>query len=92
MRGYGREEGAQHSSSAHRHIGTSVALAATAGIAPASASGGHSGGKPAIRVIAKGLDNPRGLAYDAGHLYVAEAGRGGKKCLGEGPRARPASA
>ena len=30
------------------------------------------------KVIAKGLDNPRGLAFDpAGDLYVAEAGRGG---------------
>jgi hypothetical protein len=29
-------------------------------------------------VIAKGLDNPRGLAFDpSGDLYVAEAGRGG---------------
>ncbi|MCX5248424.1 ScyD/ScyE family protein [Streptomyces sp. NBC_00201] len=83
----------QHSSSAHRHIGTSahrhigasVALAATAGIAPASASGGHFDGKPVIRVIAKGLDHPRRLSYDHGRLYVAEAGRGGKMCLGEGP-------
>jgi len=66
-------------------IGTSVALAATAGIAPASAAGGHSGGRPVIRVIAKGLDNPRQLSYDHGRLYVAEAGRGGRKCLGQGP-------
>ncbi len=30
------------------------------------------------KVIAKGLDNPRGLAFDpSGDLYVAEAGRGG---------------
>ncbi|MFF4502373.1 ScyD/ScyE family protein [Streptomyces sp. NPDC001401] len=66
-------------------MGTSAALAATAGIAPASATGGHSGGRPVIRVIATGLDNPRQLSYDNGHLYVAEAGRGGKKCLGQGP-------
>ncbi|MGW2381409.1 ScyD/ScyE family protein [Streptomyces sp. NPDC001658] len=71
-----------------------VTLAATAGIAPASASGEHadavggSGGagrKPVVRVIANGLDNPRQLSYDHGWLYVAEAGRGGKKCVGQGP-------
>ncbi|MBE8474387.1 ScyD/ScyE family protein [Streptomyces justiciae] len=66
-------------------VATGVALAATAGIAPATASGGHSGGKPVVRVIATGLDNPRQLSYDDGHVYVAEAGRGGKKCIGEGP-------
>ncbi|MHC3468306.1 ScyD/ScyE family protein [Streptomyces sp. 7R007] len=66
-------------------VGTSVALAATAGIAPASAAGAHGGGKPVVRVIATGLDNPRQLSYDNGHLYVAEAGRGGRKCLGQGP-------
>ncbi|MER5751655.1 ScyD/ScyE family protein [Streptomyces sp. NPDC002088] len=68
-------------------VGTSVALAVTAGIAPASAAGatgGHAGAKPVIRVIAKGLDNPRQLSYDDGHVYVAEAGRGGKKCVGAG--------
>ncbi|PWI17555.1 hypothetical protein DI272_27865 [Streptomyces sp. Act143] len=66
-------------------VATGVALAATAGIAPATASGGHSGGKPVVRVIATGLDNPRQLSYDDGHVYVAEAGRGGKKCIGAGP-------
>ncbi|WP_367321265.1 ScyD/ScyE family protein [Streptomyces sp. HUAS ZL42] len=66
-------------------VATGVALAATAGIAPAGATGGHSGGKPEIRVIVKGLDNPRQISYDNGHLYVAEAGRGGKRCIGEGP-------
>ncbi|MFI9763177.1 ScyD/ScyE family protein [Streptomyces sp. NPDC051963] len=69
-------------------IATGVALTATAGIAPASADAGHDGrtaGKPVVRVIATGLDNPRQLSYDHGRLYVAEAGRGGKKCIGEGP-------
>ncbi|WP_406169272.1 hypothetical protein OIE52_31375 [Streptomyces canus] len=58
-------------------VATSVALAAAAGIAPATATAGHGGGKPVIRVIAKGLDNPRQLSCDDGHPYVAEAGRGG---------------
>ena len=66
-------------------VATSVALAATAGIAPAAATAGHGQGKPVIRVIAKGLDNPRQLSYDDGHVYVAEAGRGGRKCVGAGP-------
>jgi hypothetical protein len=66
-------------------VATGVALAATAGIAPATASGGQGGAEPVVRVIASGLDNPRQLSYDDGRLYVAEAGRGGKKCIGEGP-------
>jgi len=66
-------------------VATGVALAATGAVAPASATGGHTAGKPVVRVIATGLDNPRQLSYDNGQLYVAEAGRGGKKCLGGGP-------
>lgn len=71
-----------------------VTLAATVGIAPATATGGHAdavggaagvGKKPVVRVIAAGLDNPRQLSYDHGRVYVAEAGRGGKKCVGQGP-------
>ncbi|WAZ23600.1 ScyD/ScyE family protein [Streptomyces cinnabarinus] len=65
-------------------VATGVALAATVGVAPAGASGGGDG-RPVVRVIASGLDNPRQLSYDEGRLYVAEAGRGGKKCIGEGP-------
>ncbi len=34
-----------------------------------------------VEVVARGLDNPRGLAFGArGELYVAEAGRGGPAC------------
>jgi hypothetical protein len=34
--------------------------------------------RPAVSVVARGLDNPRGLAFGPnGDLYVAEAGRGG---------------
>jgi hypothetical protein len=46
-------------------------LTAAAVAAPANA-------QPAFEVVASGLDNPRGLAFAPdGHLYVAEAGRGG---------------
>lgn len=35
-------------------------------------------GRPPVEIVARGLDNPRGLAFgDRGELYVAEAGRGG---------------
>ncbi|MEV0217861.1 ScyD/ScyE family protein [Streptomyces sp. NPDC050704] len=62
---------------------TGVALAVTAGVAPASSASG-SGGKPVVRVIATGLDNPRQLSYGNGRVYVAEAGRGGRTCTGGG--------
>jgi hypothetical protein len=42
---------------------------------PANLAGGHSAG---FRVVADGLDNPRGLTFGPkGALFVAEAGRGG---------------
>ena len=37
-------------------------------------------------VVARNLDNPRGLAFGPhGELYVTEAGHGGDLCLGSGP-------
>ena len=43
-----------------------------------------------LEVIASGLDNPRQLSFGSkGHLYVAEAGRGGSgPCVG-GPEGGP---
>ena len=39
-----------------------------------------------VTSVAKGLDNPRAVAFDAdGHLFVAEAGHGGGECLKGGP-------
>ncbi len=39
-----------------------------------------------VTVVARNLDNPRGLAFGPhGDLYIAEAGHGGSVCLGSGP-------
>src|SRR5438105_1061442 len=36
--------------------------------------------------VARGFDNPRGLVFgEDGQLYVAEAGKGGPKCVSGGP-------
>lgn len=60
-----------------------LALAGTALALPAQASGGSSG---TVTVVARNLDNPRGLAFSPrGDLYIAEAGHGGTLCLGDGP-------
>ena len=50
--------------------------ATTAGAAP----------KATVTTVASGFDNPRGLAFgEDGRLYVAEAGKGGPKCVPGGP-------
>ena len=41
---------------------------------------GATGKAPKVTVVAKGLDNPRGLAFANGRLYVAEAGTAGSDC------------
>jgi hypothetical protein len=42
--------------------------------------------KPSFTTVASGFDNPRGIAIgEDGRLYVAEAGRGGTKCVSGGP-------
>jgi hypothetical protein len=39
-----------------------------------------------LTTVARGFDNPRGLAFgEHGQLYVAEAGKGGPKCVSGGP-------
>lgn len=35
---------------------------------------------PRVSVVVSGLDNPRGVTFADGHLYVAEAGTGGSDC------------
>jgi glucose/arabinose dehydrogenase len=55
---------------------TTVALAAAASLALAGPA--HA----ATTVVAKGLDNPRGLALAPdGTLYIAQAGKAGKTCI-----------
>ena len=45
-----------------------------------------SAAEPTVEVVAQGLDNPRGMAIGPdGHLYVAEAGRGGDLICTPGP-------
>jgi hypothetical protein len=57
-------------------LGITVAtIAASGAVEPVSAA---SPKRPAFAIVASGLDNPRQLSFDKrGHLYVAEAGRGG---------------
>src|SRR4030088_785789 len=51
-----------------------------AGAAPKAAP------KATVTTVATGFDNPRGLAFgEDGKLYVAEAGKGGPKCVPGGP-------
>ncbi len=55
-----------------------MAGAGTALVAPASSA-------PAPMVVASKLNNPRGITFGPfGGLYVAEAGRGGRKCSKDG--------
>jgi hypothetical protein len=43
------------------------------------------GQEPSFRVVAKGLNNPRGIELAAdGSLYVAQTGLAGKRCRGQG--------
>ena len=71
-----------------RSMIATVAVAVAAGLAPGVAAA-SSPSTPAptpstVHTVAKHLDNPRGLDWSGGHLYVAEAGRGGKNCDSSG--------
>jgi sugar lactone lactonase YvrE len=62
-------------------VGTVLALAT---LGAASAAGPGSQQQAPVTVVARGLDNPRGLAVGRdGAVYVAEAGRNGR-CVGRG--------
>jgi sugar lactone lactonase YvrE len=61
-----------------------AAAAVLAGVVAAVSARPASLQQPAVAVVARGLDNPRGLAFGpGGALYVAEAGRAGP-CMGTG--------
>jgi glucose/arabinose dehydrogenase len=62
--------------------------------AMADAAHGASGGGGELKVVAEGLDNPRGIGFGPdGALYVAESGSGGAGPRVEGLEGgRPASA
>ncbi|HET7724997.1 MAG TPA: ScyD/ScyE family protein [Propionibacteriaceae bacterium] len=63
-------------------------LAATTAMFVQSGPAAHAA--TGITVVAAGLDNPRGLAFDPhGNLYIAEAGHGGTLPLGGGPEGGP---
>lgn len=66
----------------HRSVTTTLGFAVgllVAGLATAPAVIAAPA-KAKVVVIASGLNNPRGLSYHNGRLYVAEAGKGGTDC------------
>jgi hypothetical protein len=58
-----------------------LAATAVAAVCGVLASYVGAAGKPrTLSVVVSGLDNPRGLAFAHGHLYVAEGGTAGSDC------------
>ena len=59
--------------------------------AMAEAAHGASGGGGGLKVVAEGLDNPRGIGFGPdGALYVAESGRGWRRPCVQGPEGEEA--
>jgi hypothetical protein len=71
-------------------ICTSVVMATALAVVATPAAGAHTRGHDEpFAVVASHLNNPRGLARaPGGGLYLAEAGSGGKVCIGGGPEGR----
>ena len=75
MRGWSR--------AAHVGVALTGVLGAMIGFTATSAGAAP---KATVTTVASGFDNPRGLAFgEDGQLYVAEAGKGGPKCIPGGP-------
>ncbi|MBM7787253.1 ScyD/ScyE family protein [Tenggerimyces flavus] len=69
-----------------RFVAVSTGLATAAAMVALTPAVATAGGKGGVRVVASGLDNPRGLTFaNNGTLYVAEAGKGGAGPCFEGP-------
>jgi hypothetical protein len=63
-------------------------VAAVAAVATVSAAAAPAAGAATVETVARGLDNPRSVAIGPdGAAYVANAGRGGRQCQGEGEEA-----
>jgi hypothetical protein len=70
-----------------RAVRVGVALTGVLGpIVGVTATSAAAAPKASFTTVASGFDNPRGLAFgEEGRLFVAEAGKGGPKCLPGGP-------
>ncbi|MEA2209748.1 MAG: hypothetical protein QOF54_2225, partial [Solirubrobacteraceae bacterium] len=63
-----------------------LALAAMAAVIAVPSAQAHSQSAPGWKVVASGLDNPRGIAIAKnGDLWIAEAGKGGTEHCAAGP-------
>lgn len=68
-----------------RLVAVSTGLATAAAMVAMTPVVATAGGKGGVRTVASGLDNPRGLTFHNGSLYVAEAGKGGAGPCFPGP-------
>lgn len=62
-----------------------LASASLASVAVAPSAGAEASAGSRVRVLASGLDNPRGLAVGTDGLYIAQSGRGGNGPCFTGP-------